>query len=129
MSNIKADITAINSVIELERFQDHSLCIITTNGVFVGTLVRNDQLGGPYLDPGKITEFAHSLAVEANEKKVNATAALNQTILLENVKYSVGRLLHETNNVIINISQIVAVQAIRPHEVINYLEKLSYPST
>lgn len=55
-----------------------------------------------------------------NGKAVN----LDETILLENVKYKVGKIVMTANHVVLNISQIVSLHVLQTETAEAFLQKL-----
>lgn len=127
MANLLDTIVSFSSVTKLEELKGNTLCFITTNGVVLGKPINvephesdvktNEDL--IKLLYGESIKFTKEINDE-NELKRN----LEETILLEDVKYKVGKTTLNMKHFVLNTSQIVGVFLTSTDQVEDFLNSL-----
>ena len=126
MANLMDTISALSSITEIKDIQGNSLCIITSNGVYVGTQITVNNSDAVYTNTNNLIRHIYYLSIQNSENNVVNGKAVNldETILLENVKYKVGKVVMTANHVVLNISQIVSLHVLQTETAEAFLQKL-----
>ncbi|WP_017379773.1 hypothetical protein [Paenisporosarcina sp. TG-14] len=129
IGNLQETINTFRIVLEGDLGKSNCLSFVTTNGIYFGKqiLVNNDLKEVNNTD--ELTPFIYSKANFFTEEEFNneentflKELDLNETILLEDVKFKCRKAIIQIKHVVLNVNQIVSVQLVSNQAVDEFLE-------
>ncbi|WP_341300240.1 hypothetical protein MHB44_17760 [Lysinibacillus sp. FSL H8-0500] len=126
MANLMETISALNSISDIKVFQGNSLCIVTSNDVFIGTQITVNNSDAVYTDTSNLIKHIYYLSLQSSDERRRNGEFINldKTILLANVKYKVGRVIMEANHIVLNIAQVVSLHVLPTETAEEFLQHL-----
>ena len=106
----------------LEMLQGNTMCFITTNGVIIGNPIKVDE-DYELTDTKEMLKLQYHLSIQRS-KKIETPEDIQETILLEKVKYKVGNTTINLDYLIVNKAQIIAFYSASEEDVKSFIEEL-----
>jgi len=106
----------------LEMLQGNTMCFITTNGVIIGNPIKVDE-DYELTDTKEMLKLQYHLSIQKS-KKIETLEDIQETILLEKVKYKVGNTTINLDYLIVNKAQIIAFYSASEEDVKSFIEEL-----
>ncbi len=106
----------------LEILQGNTMCFITTNGVIIGNPIKVDE-DYELTDTKEMLKLQYHLSIQRS-KKIETLEDIQETILLEKVKYKVGNTTINLDYLIVNKAQIIAFYSASEEDVKSFIEEL-----
>lgn len=106
----------------LEMLQGNTMCFITTNGVIIGNPIKVDE-DYELTDTKEMLKLQYHLSIQKS-KKIETPEDIQETILLEKVKYKVGNTTINLDYLIVNKAQIIAFYSASEEDVKSFIEEL-----
>ena len=104
----------------LEMLQGNTMCFITTNGVIIGNPIKVDE-DYELTDTKEMLKLQYHLSIQKS-KKIETLEDIQETILLEKVKYKVGNTTINLDYLIVNKAQIIAFYSASEEDVKSFIE-------
>ena len=108
--------------LSLEMLQGNTMCFITTNGVIIGNPIKVDE-DYELTDTKEMLKLQYHLSIQKS-KKIETLEDIQETILLEKVKYKVGNTTINLDYLIVNKAQIIAFYSASEEDVKSFIEEL-----
>ena len=108
--------------LSLEMLQGNTMCFITTNGVIIGNPIKVDE-DYELTDTKEMLKLQYHLSIQKS-KKIETPEDIQETILLEKVKYKVGNTTINLDYLIVNKAQIIAFYSASEEDVKSFIEEL-----
>ena len=105
----------------LEMLQGNTMCFITTNGVIIGNPIKVDE-DYELTDTKEMLKLQYHLSIQKS-KKIETPEDIQETILLEKVKYKVGNTTINLDYLIVNKAQIIAFYSASEEDVKSFIEE------
>ena len=123
MANLIRTIHMVAGIsLTLEILQGHTMCFITTNGVIIGKKNKVDE-DYELTDTKEMLKLQYHLSIQKS-KKIETPEDIQETILLEKVKYKVGNTTINLDYLIVNKAQIIAFYSASEEDVKSFIEEL-----
>ena len=106
----------------LEMLQGNTMCFITTNGVIIGNPIKVDE-NYELTDTKEMLKLQYHLSIQRS-KKIETPEDIQETILLEKVKYKVGNTTINLDYLIVNKAQIIAFYSASEEDAKSFIEEL-----
>jgi len=106
----------------LEMLQGNTMCFITTNGVIIGNPIKVDE-DYELTDTKEMLKLQYHLSIQKS-KKIETPEDIQETILLEKVKYKVGNTTINLDYLIVNKAQIIAFYSASEEDVKSFIEEI-----
>ena len=106
----------------LEMLQGNTMCFITTNGVIIGNPIKVDE-DYELTDTKEMLKLQYHLSIQKS-KKIETPEDIQETILLEKVKYKVGNTTINLDYLIVNKAQIIAFYSAPEEDLKSFIEEL-----
>lgn len=108
--------------LSLEMLQGNTMCFITTNGVIIGNPIKVDE-DYELTDTKEMLKLQYHLSIQKS-KKIETPEDIQETILLEKVKYKVGNTTINLDYLIVNKAQIIAFYSASEEDLKSLIEEL-----
>lgn len=108
--------------LSLEMLQGNTMCFITTNGVIMGNPIKVDE-DYELTDTKEMLKLQYHLSIQKS-KKIETPEDIQETILLEKVKYKVGNTIINLDYLIVNKAQIIAFYSASEEDVNSFIEEI-----
>lgn len=108
--------------LSLEMLQGNTMCFITTNGVIIGNPIKVDE-DYELTDTKEMLKLQYHLSIQKS-KKIETPEDIQETILLEKVKYKVGNTIINLDYLIVNKAQIIAFYSASEEDLKIFIEEL-----
>lgn len=108
--------------LSLEILQGNTMCFITTNGVIIGNPIKVDE-DYELTDTKEMLKLQYHLSIQKS-KKIETPEDIQETILLEKVKYKVGNTTINLDYLIVNKAQIIAFYSASEEDLKSLIEEL-----
>lgn len=108
--------------LSLEMLQGNTMCFITTNGVIIGNPIKVDE-DYELTDTKEMLKLQYHLSIQKS-KKIETPEDIQETILLEKVKYKVGNTTINLDYLIVNKAQIIAFYSASEEDLKSFIEEL-----
>lgn len=108
--------------LSLEMLQGNTMCFITTNGVIIGNPIKVDE-DYELTDTKEMLKLQYHLSIQKS-KKIETPEDIQETILLEKVKYKVGNTIINLDYLIVNKAQIIAFYSASEEDLKSFIEEL-----
>lgn len=123
MANLIRTIHMVAGIsLTLEILQGNTMCFITTNGVIIGNPIKVDE-DYELTDTKEMLKLQYHLSIQKS-KKIETPEDIQETILLEKVKYKVGNTTINLDYLIVNKAQIIAFYSASEEDVKSFIEEL-----
>ena len=123
MANLIRTIHMVAGIsLTLEMLQGNTMCFITTNGVIIGNPIKVDE-DYELTDTKEMLKLQYHLSIQKS-KKIETLEDIQETILLEKVKYKVGNTTINLDYLIVNKAQIIAFYSASEEDVNSFIEEL-----
>jgi len=123
MANLIRTIHMVAGIsLSLEMLQGNTMCFITTNGVIIGNPIKVDE-DYELTDTKEMLKLQYHLSIQKS-KKIETLEDIQETILLEKVKYKVGNTTINLDYLIVNKAQIIAFYSASEEDVKSFIEEL-----
>lgn len=123
MANLIRTIHMVAGIsLSLEMLQGNTMCFITTNGVIIGNPIKVDE-NYELTDTKEMLKLQYHLSIQKS-KKIETPEDIQETILLEKVKYKIGNTTINLDYLIVNKAQIIAFYSASEEDVKSFIEEL-----
>ena len=123
MANLIRTIHMVAGIsLSLEMLQGNTMCFITTNGVIIGNPIKVDE-DYELTDTKEMLKLQYHLSIQKS-KKIETPEDIQETILLEKVKYKVGNTTINLDYLIVNKAQIIAFYSASEEDAKSFIEEL-----
>lgn len=123
MANLIRTIHMVAGIsLTLEMLQGNTMCFITTNGVIIGNPIKVDE-NYELTDTKEMLKLQYHLSIQRS-KKIETPEDIQETILLEKVKYKVGNTTINLDYLIVNKAQIIAFYSASEEDAKSFIEEL-----
>jgi len=121
MANLIRTIHMVAGIsLSLEILQGNTMCFITPNGVIIGNPIKVDE-DYELTDTKEMLKLQYHLSIQKS-KKIEIPEDIQETILLEKVKYKVGNTILNLDYLIVNKAQIIAFYSASEEDVKSFIE-------
>lgn len=125
MGNLQETINSFKTIVTYEELSDYTLMFIASNGLYFGTPIDLHNDIEEVQNSEDLPLFAYTQAnivteeeLENEEYSYLKDLNFKETILLENVKFKIGKVITNTMYSVLNVNQIVSLQIV-PKDVVD----------